>query len=152
MEKDYSKLLTEKANRFFNEDHDISEEVIKENKSYYDGELESLLPIKQLDFVTFKFVNEGNQTKWMTFNKESFKAIVEFGNKIFKEEKEVVKENKELGSTTIEDFIEENKSEIEAAIKRVWKNADNLDNEDIEQWILNDEGLYNWARSEGVDI
>ena len=27
-----------------------------------------------------------------------------------------------------------------------------IDDEERELWILNDEGLYNWARSEGVQI
>ena len=27
-----------------------------------------------------------------------------------------------------------------------------LDDDERERWILNDEGLYNWARSQGVDV
>ena len=26
-----------------------------------------------------------------------------------------------------------------------------LDDDDLHEWIINDEGLYNWARSEGVN-
>jgi len=33
----------------------------------------------------------------------------------------------------------------------VYDNTD-MDDEQIRQWILNDEGLYNWARGEGVDV
>lgn len=49
------------------------------------------------------------------------------------------------------EFIKENKAEIDTCIKRVVPNA-RLNNEERRLWILNDEGLYNWARSEGVKI
>jgi hypothetical protein len=49
------------------------------------------------------------------------------------------------------DFIKENREEIDRAIKRVVPNAQ-LNNEERRQWILNDEGLYQWARSQGVRI
>jgi hypothetical protein len=49
------------------------------------------------------------------------------------------------------DFIKENKEEIDKAIKRVVPNCQ-LNNEERRQWILNDEGLYQWARSQGVRI
>jgi hypothetical protein len=64
---------------------------------------------------------------------------------------------------TMSEFIEENRAElvrlINAAIYRwdgnggrgtVPDNPPALDDEDLEQWIANDEGLYLWARSEGV--
>jgi hypothetical protein len=72
---------------------------------------------------------------------------------------------------SLKSFIRENKSEIDEAINRVvsfvpktagcfghrmgtdhyheqkrFKDSERL------QWILNDEGLYRWARSEGVNI
>lgn len=54
---------------------------------------------------------------------------------------------------SLSEFIKENKSEIDAGIRNYLKNPDfSLNNEERRQWILNDEGLYNWARSEGVNI
>ena len=48
-------------------------------------------------------------------------------------------------------FIQENRAEIDAAIHSLVPGIP-LDDEDREDWISNDESLYNWARSEGVDI
>ena len=48
-------------------------------------------------------------------------------------------------------FIEENRAELDAAIRRVCDNC-RLNDAERRLWILNDEGLYNWARSEGVNI
>ena len=52
---------------------------------------------------------------------------------------------------TFKEFIKQNKDEIDKAIKSV---CDNCRLNDCERrlWILNDEGLYRWARSEGVKI
>lgn len=52
---------------------------------------------------------------------------------------------------SLTDFIKNNKEEIDQAIKKIYPNV-RLNNEERRQWILNDEGLYNWARSEGVRI
>lgn len=57
-------------------------------------------------------------------------------------------------------FIRENRAEIDSAIKGAMTRYDSpgfqrkisLNDEDRRQWILNDEGLYNWARSAGVEI
>ena len=46
---------------------------------------------------------------------------------------------------TLKEFIRQNKSEIDEAIKRVVP-CGRLNDEERRQWILNDEGLYNWAR------
>lgn len=46
-------------------------------------------------------------------------------------------------------FIKENRTEIDAVIKRVVPNA-TLNDAERRQWILNNEGLYNWARRSGV--
>jgi len=51
----------------------------------------------------------------------------------------------------MQDFIRENKTEIDKAIKSVVPSAQ-LNNRERRLWILNNEGLYNWARSEGVRI
>ena len=70
---------------------------------------------------------------------------------------------------TMEEFIERNGAEIKAGISKFLNHVprqascdcpksgtDHYHNdecdEDLEDWILNDEGLYNWARREGVDI
>ena len=50
---------------------------------------------------------------------------------------------------SIREFIKQNQAEIDKAIKRVCPNC-RLDDAERREWILNDEGLYNWARSEGV--
>jgi len=61
---------------------------------------------------------------------------------------------------TIRDFIRTNKSEIDRSITQAQTRYDKpgfkrnitLNDEERKLWILNDEGLYNWARSEGVRI
>ena len=52
---------------------------------------------------------------------------------------------------TLRNFIKENKEEIDQCIKNVVPNA-RLNYEERRLWILNDEGLYRWARSNGVKI
>jgi len=52
---------------------------------------------------------------------------------------------------TMKEFIKENKEELDECIKRVCPNC-RLNNEERRMWILNDEGLYRWARSCGVRI
>jgi len=52
---------------------------------------------------------------------------------------------------TLREFIKENKEELDKAIKKVVPDA-KLNNEERRLWILNDEGLYRWARSKGVKI
>jgi hypothetical protein len=52
---------------------------------------------------------------------------------------------------TLKDFIKENREELHSCIDNVFPNHSRNDQE-IRLWILNDEGLYNWARSEGVRI
>ena len=46
-------------------------------------------------------------------------------------------------------FIFQNQKEIDDYIRMVSPNCD-LDNEERENWIMNDESLYNWALNEGV--
>lgn len=50
---------------------------------------------------------------------------------------------------SLTEFIRENRAELIAAIRNVVPQAPNTTTE-IRLWILNDEGLYNWAKSEGV--
>lgn len=52
---------------------------------------------------------------------------------------------------SMRDFIRENRERLDSIIRRT--NPDvTLDDRERSIWILNDEGLYNWARSEGVKI
>ena len=55
---------------------------------------------------------------------------------------------------TLKQFIKENRQELDQCIARALNEPENpLPNDSERQlWILNDEGLYNWARSEGVRI
>lgn len=49
--------------------------------------------------------------------------------------------------------MRENRSEIDAYIRRRMSDEKyRLNDNERRLWILNDEGLYNWARSEGVKI
>ena len=52
---------------------------------------------------------------------------------------------------TLAEFIRENKPEIDQYIRSACNNC-KLNNEERRLWILNDEGLYSWAKSEGVRI
>ena len=48
-------------------------------------------------------------------------------------------------------FIKENRQELDACIKSVVPNC-SLNDSERRLWILNDESLYNWARSCKVRI
>ncbi len=52
---------------------------------------------------------------------------------------------------TMRDFIRNNRSELDQCIKNVCSNVQ-LNDTERRQWIMNDEGLYNWARAEGVRV
>lgn len=53
---------------------------------------------------------------------------------------------------TLTDFIKANRQEIDKCISRVV--GDNFPHNDSERrlWILNDEGLYLWAKNEGAKV
>ena len=51
----------------------------------------------------------------------------------------------------IETFILENRAEIDKYIREIHGQTP-ADDDEREDWIMNDESLYNWAQSEGVDI
>jgi hypothetical protein len=53
---------------------------------------------------------------------------------------------------TLKQFIRKNRKEIDAAIRRVNPQQDKFNDEERRLWVLNDEGLYLWARAEGVRI
>ena len=55
---------------------------------------------------------------------------------------------------TLKQFIKEHRAELDACIARALGLPKNPRANDDERrlWVLNDEGLYRWARSEGVKI
>jgi hypothetical protein len=53
---------------------------------------------------------------------------------------------------TLKQFIKENREEIDRAIRSVAGDGCRIDDEERRLWVLNDEGLYDWARSEGCRI
>lgn len=53
---------------------------------------------------------------------------------------------------TLKEFIKQNRKELDEAIRRVCPNIPRLNDEERRVWILNDEGLYRWARAERVRI
>ena len=53
---------------------------------------------------------------------------------------------------TPQEFIDENLADINQFILKSCPNIARLDDAERRLWILNDEGLYRWAKSEGVDL
>jgi len=51
---------------------------------------------------------------------------------------------------SLQSFIKEHRVELDEVIHKVVNIS--LNDKERSQWILNDEGLYNWARAEGVRI
>jgi succinate dehydrogenase flavin-adding protein (antitoxin of CptAB toxin-antitoxin module) len=52
----------------------------------------------------------------------------------------------------IRTFIKENRAELDEIIRRMVPNLKSLNDDDRYSWILNHESLYQWARSQGVNI
>jgi Leu/Phe-tRNA-protein transferase len=50
---------------------------------------------------------------------------------------------------TLKQFIKDNRKELDEAIRRVCSNCA-LNDKERAEWVRNDEGLYQWARSCGV--
>jgi hypothetical protein len=50
------------------------------------------------------------------------------------------------------DFIRKHRTEIDDTIRGACSNIGRLSDDERENWIMNDEGLYNWARREGVRV
>lgn len=51
----------------------------------------------------------------------------------------------------LETFVEENRQEIDGYIHTTNPNQE-IDDEERENWVMNDETLYSWAKFEGVNI
>jgi len=56
-----------------------------------------------------------------------------------------------MKTISLREWIKDNRKEIDACILRICPNIQLNDNE-RRLWILNDEGIYNWVRSEGVNV
>lgn len=54
----------------------------------------------------------------------------------------------------IREFIKENREDLTAHVNQALGNdkAEFQTIDELRLWVLNDEGLYNWARSEGCKI
>ena len=53
----------------------------------------------------------------------------------------------------LQDFIRSNKEDIDKHIIEICEcSMSSIDYRERELWVLNDEMLYNWARSEGANI
>jgi len=55
-----------------------------------------------------------------------------------------------MARKSLTDFIKENRNELDLCIRRV-SNC-RLNDAERRMWILNDSGLYSWAKSDGVNI
>ena len=54
---------------------------------------------------------------------------------------------------TMREFIKRNRTELDHAIRGALKRPEyRLNDEERRLWVLNDEGLYLWARREGVNV
>ena len=52
---------------------------------------------------------------------------------------------------TIEEFVRQNQEELVECIRNSYPELERDDTEEIELWVMNDEGLYNWALNSGVE-
>lgn len=57
-----------------------------------------------------------------------------------------------MKTKTIREFMREHRDKLDAHIRKKanWKGS--INNDGRHQWILNDEDLYQWAKSEGVRV
>ncbi len=53
---------------------------------------------------------------------------------------------------SLTEWIKENREELDAMILKACPNIGTLNDQERRLWILNDEGLYNLARADGVRI
>jgi hypothetical protein len=53
---------------------------------------------------------------------------------------------------SLREWIKNNRSDLDVAIKRACPNIGSISDDDRRQWVLNDEGLYDWARGEGARV
>jgi len=53
---------------------------------------------------------------------------------------------------TLETFVKKNREEIYRLIKGLCPKIKQLSDDDLRKWILNEAGLYYWAKRSGVNI
>ena len=53
---------------------------------------------------------------------------------------------------SLREFVREHAEVLRCYVYKQARNARPQSLRDLEEWVMNDEGLYNWARSEGVRI
>ena len=53
---------------------------------------------------------------------------------------------------TLRAFIRANRAEIDAAIRRACPNCTIHNDDERRQWVVNDEGLYLWAKAAGAKV
>ncbi|MBI4330347.1 MAG: hypothetical protein HY673_03590 [Chloroflexi bacterium] len=58
---------------------------------------------------------------------------------------------KRAATMTMSQFIQQHREQLDREIHQRVPNL-KLNDEERRLWVLNDEGLYRWARSEGVKI
>ena len=58
---------------------------------------------------------------------------------------------KKQGRVPLSTWIKENREDIDTAIRTQVPEA-KIDDSERRMWVLNDEGLYNWARAEGASV
>ena len=47
-------------------------------------------------------------------------------------------------------WISRNRAELRQAVRAACPNVGPLSLDDLAEWVANDEGLYNWAKGDGV--
>jgi hypothetical protein len=57
-----------------------------------------------------------------------------------------------MAKKSLRAWIRDNREEIDAAIERVNPGNVRFNDDERRLWVLNDEGLYSWARSEGTNV
>jgi hypothetical protein len=56
-----------------------------------------------------------------------------------------------MAKKSLRQWIKENRQEIDKCIKRVCDNC-RIDDNERRLWVLSDEGLYLWAKGDGVNV
>ena len=57
-----------------------------------------------------------------------------------------------IAKMTLQEFIDDNRDELDLMIRTAIDQPNfDLDDEERRVWIMNDEGLYNWALESGVE-
>ncbi len=60
-------------------------------------------------------------------------------------------QHRKTNKKSLKMWIKQNRVEIDEVIKSVYSNC-RLNDAERELWVLNEEYLYKWARSENVDV